>query len=157
VLIAAGAVLAGAALAQGTQPTVQMPQHFPITPNEPKGSWTLKRAVTVTFTCQPSGSATSCPATFRLFADGLTATKTSSLPTIPYRVQLSVIMNTYSPGNHTVKLHFKLTHQVLNLLYAYTDPRCYAQALIVSGGAPSSPAQTQVLSPPSPSSYASIR
>lgn len=56
-----------------------------------------------------------------------------------------------------VPLFFVLQHRVLNLLYAYHDPRCYVQALITSGGAPSSPAQTQVLAPPSPSSYASIR
>ncbi|MGP0034441.1 MAG: hypothetical protein ACLP4R_07695 [Solirubrobacteraceae bacterium] len=100
--------------------------------------------MTVTVNCQPSGAATSCPATFTLYAARLGPTQT--LPAIPNPVQLSQITMTLPPGNgQTLQLRFVLSHTILNLLYAYSDPRCYVITNVTSG-APSSQAQTQVTS-----------
>lgn len=107
---------------------------FPITPTEPRGSWTL-HPVTAVVTCQPSGSAKSCPATFTLYANQLGPKK--GLPTIP-TVQLSQIKMDLPPKTgQTVQLKFVLSHKVLDLLYAYRDPRCYVVTTITSGGPPS--------------------
>ncbi len=145
VLTAAVAVLTGPALAAGLEVKVQLPQKgFPIKPVEPNGSWKLKRAATVTANCQPSGSATGCPATFTLYAAQLGPAP--GLPAFPLPVQLSQIKMTLLPGQQqTVKLRFVLSHKVLDVLYAYPDPRCYVQTVITSGG-PSSQAQPQLTS-----------
>jgi hypothetical protein len=144
VLTSAGTAIAGPALGAAVQVSAPS-QGFPIKPTEPTGSWKLKRAVTVTANCQPPGSATSCPAIFTLFAQQLGPT--AGLPTIPNATQLSKITNVSVPAGQqqTVTLRFKLSHQILNLIYKYGDPRCYVQAQITTGPA-SNQAQPQVFS-----------
>lgn len=144
VLSSVAAVLAGPALGAAVQVSAPS-QGFPIKPTEPTRPWKLKRAVTVTANCQPPGSATSCPATFTLFAQQLGPT--AGLPTIPNPTQLSKITNVSVPAGQqqTVPLRFTLSRPILNLIYKYGDPRCYVLAVITSGPA-SNQAQPQLIS-----------
>jgi hypothetical protein len=132
VLASTVAVLAGPSLAAGLRVSAQLPrQGFPITPREPPGSWRLTRAVTVTANCVPSGSAPSCLAKLTLVVAQLGPAR--GLPPVP-KAQLSQIMMTFRPTEQqTVKVRFVLSHKVLDLLYAYPDPRCYVIATITSG------------------------
>ncbi len=85
--------------------------------------------MTVTVNCQPSGSATSCPGTFTLYADQLGPT--AVVPTLPNGQPMAQIKRSVPPGEQqTVSLNFVLTHKALNLLYAKPDPRCYVEAVI---------------------------
>jgi hypothetical protein len=130
-LSSAAAVLAAPALGAAVQ--VSPPsQGFPIKTSKPSGSWKLKRVVTVTADCQPPGSATSCPATFTLLAQQLGPK--AGLPFVPNPTQLSKITDVPVPAGQqqTVTLRFTLSHQIINLIYRYGDPRCYVLAVVTS-------------------------
>lgn len=131
-VIAALGVLAGPAVGAASPPIVStsnvgvtLPDGgFPLQPAEPTGSYRLVRGVQVTADCQPVAPANTCPLRVALIAARLAK---QGLPTRD-NFRLATSAATLSPLQQTVLVYFSLSHSVLNILYQYDDPRCYATA-----------------------------
>ncbi len=132
-VIAAFGVLAGPAVGAATPSIVSTsilsvtlpPGGFPLQPVEPIGSYRLVRGVQVTADCQPVAPATTCQLRVTLIAAQLTK---QGLPTRNKPI-LATSSATVSPLQPTVMVYFSLSHPILNILYQYGDPRCYATAV----------------------------
>jgi hypothetical protein len=117
---AAGPVVVSAANVRVSLPD----EGFPLQPVEPIGSYRLVRGVQVTADCQPKAPATKCQLRVALIVDQLAK---QGLPTRD-NFPLATSTITLSPVQQTVMVYFSLSHPVLNILYQYDDPRCYATA-----------------------------
>jgi hypothetical protein len=120
---AAGA--AGPSVVSTSSVGVKLPTAgFPLQPLEPIGSYRLVRGVQVSADCQPVAPATTCQLRVTLIAAQLAK---QGLPTRD-RFTLATSLATLSPMQETATVYFSLAHPILNILYQYGDPRCYAIA-----------------------------
>lgn len=102
---------------------------FQLPHNEPSGSYTLKGTFGVYAICD-SRPGHVCTFVFRMYAAKL---EKPGLPTRTH-VLLTSYTKRLSHGTHTFTVPVVLSHNTLNLLYAYHDPTCILIPVLQSFG-----------------------